>query len=112
MSEMGLLGIISLIALVWCFRKNGKEVKDLYAAHPWWEKDFAYYTATSTWLAVFLLLFMGIGGHNMFRYNWLWFAAFQICAVGIVRKRAAEEASLVWQPVEPLPYQVGYQYAM
>lgn len=112
MAEMGMLGIVSLIVLVWCFWKNTTEVKRLYAAHPWWECDFTYYMVRATWLAVFLLMFMGIGGHNMFRYNWLWFAAFQICAVQIVRKRAAEEEALRWQPVEPVHYRVGLQYAM
>jgi hypothetical protein len=96
MSEMGLLGIIALTALVYCFWRNSREMERLYAAHPWWEKGFVYHVGRCSWLAVILLLFMGVGGHNMFRYNWLWFAAFQICAMDITRRRARAEAVAEW----------------
>jgi hypothetical protein len=36
---------------------------------------------------------LGIGGHNLYRYNWLWFGAFQLAALGIARRRAAAEAA-------------------
>jgi O-antigen ligase len=97
LSEMGLLGLISLIAMVLCFWLNSREIGRLYRSHPWWEKDFTFHVGRVAWVAVLLLLFMGAGGHNLFRYNWLWFAAFQICAVHVARRRAIAESAALWQ---------------
>lgn len=92
-AELGTLGVVALALVVFCFWLNAREVRRLYREHPWWEQDFTYQVARSGWLAVVLLLFMGIGGHNLYRYNWLWFGAFQLAALGIARRRAAAEAA-------------------
>lgn len=111
-AEMGTLGVVGLGLLVLFFWRNMVEVNRLYRRHPWWPKDFVYYVARCTWLAIVLMLLMGMGGHNLYRYNWLWFGAFQIAAVHIIRQRAAAEvAAPAYQPAwngQP----VGYQYAM
>lgn len=97
MSEMGLVGIFCLSFTVWCFWKNSREATRLYQEHGW-EPDFAYHVARNGWLAVVLLLFMGFGGHNLFRYNWLWFGAFQLVAVHVARCRARQSLAYHWQP--------------
>jgi O-antigen ligase len=108
MSEMGLLGIISLSALSVCFFLNARDIGRLYKQHPWWEKDFTYHVGTTaTVFAVVLLLFMGTAGHNLFRYNWIWFGAFQICARRVAQKRAESEIAYNWEPSPA----VGYRYA-
>ena len=110
MSEMGLLGIISLTAMATCLFLNARDIGRLYRQHPWWEKDFVYHTgATATVFAVVLLLFMGTAGHNLFRYNWLWFGAFQLAAWRITQKRAEAELGYGWEP-EAVP-QPGYWYS-
>ena len=38
-----------------------------------------------------LMLFMGLGGHNLYRYNWMWFGAFQIVALRLARHRATAD---------------------
>ncbi len=91
LSEMGALGVIALLAMVYCYWRNAREIDRVYRDHPWWEKDFTYYVGRVTWLAVVLLLFMGAGGHNLFRYNWLWFAAFQMAALHVAKRRAEHE---------------------
>jgi O-antigen ligase len=96
MSEMGTLGVIALLGMVWCFWRNHRELGRIYASHPWWEKDFAFHASRATWLAVVILLFMGMGGHNLFRYNWLWFGAFQMIGLHIARERAKAEYAAVW----------------
>src|SRR5207249_568953 len=96
LSEMGLPGLISLVSMAVCFWLNARETERIYKAHPWWQKDFVYYTGHAAWMAAILLLFMGVGGHNLFRFNWLWYAAFQIVAVHVVRQRAREEAASAW----------------
>jgi O-antigen ligase len=103
-AELGALGVVAVIVIVWCFRRNAREAARLYQEHPWWEQDFTYHVIQSAWLAVVLLLFMGIGGHNLYRYNWLWFGAFQLIALEFVRRRAAEEAPVYEEaPLTPEP---------
>ena len=36
-----------------------------------------------------LLLFLGMSGHNLYRFHWVWFAAFQAVALHCIRMRAA-----------------------
>jgi hypothetical protein len=55
-------------------------------------------------VAVFLLLFMGNFGHNLFRFNWLWFGGFLIIARHCIAQRAAEyEPEPVAEEEEELP---------
>ncbi len=98
LSEMGIMGVIALLGMVICYWLNSREIERVYREHPWWEKDFSYHVGRITWLAVVLLLFMGAGGHNLFRFNWLWFAAFQMCALHIAKKRAESELGYTWVP--------------
>jgi len=35
---------------------------------------------------------MGLGGHNLYRYTWLWFGAFQAIALDCMRRSAPETA--------------------
>lgn len=93
-AEMGTLGVLGLSMMVFFFWRNDIEAKRLYRRHPWWQPDFVFYVARSTWLATVLMLLMGLGGHNLYRYNWLWFGAFQIIAVHIIRQRAMAEVAV------------------
>ena len=45
-------------------------------------------------VAVFLLLFMGNFGHNLFRFTWLWYGGFLIIARHCAELRVAN-----WEPV-------------
>src|SRR5262249_53463494 len=111
-AELGTLGVAALAFLVWCFWKNTREVQRPFQEHPVWGKDFLYCVARSTWLAVVLLLFMGMGGHNLYRYNWMWFGAFQIIAHRLVCQRAAAEAAGEFLPEEePAEGEFSYRYA-
>jgi len=72
-SELGLAGVVALSMMVYCFFANW-----------WWahqhrlgEQDFLYQVARAVGFCVILLLLLGWGGHNLFRYQWQWFAAFQ-----------------------------------
>jgi O-antigen ligase len=102
-AEMGFLGVSALVFIVFCFWRNSREMARLYRQHPWWEQDFVYHVGRSAWLAIVLLLFMGAGGHNLYRYNWLWFGAFQIMALQVARRRAADPVAALagsepWAP--------------
>ncbi len=47
--------------------------------------------ARASRIAVVLLLFEGIFDHNLLRFNWLWIAAFMVCASGALARRDSEQ---------------------
>jgi len=111
--ELGAVGIAAVSFMVLMYYLNFREVTRIYNEHPWWEKDFSYYTVRAGWLAIILMLFMGLGGHNLYRYNWMWFGAFQAIALYCVRQRVLTQPYPVEPDPEPEPRGrfVGYRYA-
>jgi O-antigen ligase len=105
LSEMGTCGVVAFAALLACFLWNWLETRRLYRKHPDWPRDFPYHVARGAGIGVLLLLFMGWGGHNLYRYNWQWFAAFQAIAVHCLRRRAAAPTPV--RAARLLPYLVG-----
>jgi O-antigen ligase len=101
LSEMGLLGALALLGLVVCFVWNWVETRRLYkqpGIAPVNEQgqpvatDMVYLVARSVMINVLLLLIMGWAGHNLYRYNWQWFAAFGAISLHCLRVRAAAAA--------------------
>jgi O-antigen ligase len=91
LGELGGLGALTFAAVLVCLWLNVRAVRKAYRRQPEWERDFVYHVAGAVGLAVFLLLFLGNFGHNLFRYGWLWYGAFLVIARHCVRRR--EEAS-------------------
>lgn len=106
--ELGVIGVVAFLALLACFFSNWLAARRLYRAHPRWPRDFPFHTSRAVAVTVLLLLFTGMAGHNLYRYNWVWLAAFQAIALHCVRARAAAPALLpaprsrpvrfAWQP--------------
>ncbi len=88
--EMGLLGAFGLAAMLFCFLLNGLEMRRRYRGPPPAPRDFPFHLSRAVSTTVLLLLVMGIGGHNLFRYTWLWYGAFQAVALHGVRRRVAD----------------------
>lgn len=97
MSELGLAGIVTFLAILACYLLNWMEVSRLYRKHPHWPRDLPFYVARAVGLNVIMLLFTGMAGHNLYRYNWLWYAAIGASALHCARQRAAAE--LAFGPV-------------
>ncbi len=89
LSEMGLIGAGAFLTMMFAFWANAREVRRFYRAHPEVTPDFLYHLSRSLSMAVLLILLMGWSGHIMFRYNWLWFGAFQVVTLHCVRRKAA-----------------------
>lgn len=107
LAETGLLGSLAFLTLLACFWLNYREVRRLYQAHPGWPRDFVWHACRATGLAVILLLFLGMAGHNLYRYIWIWLAAFQAVAVHCAREKARAAARPpVRRPVR-VPYTPG-----
>ncbi len=90
--EMGVLGVVAFLALLACYFTNWLAARRLYRAHPRWPRDVPFHTSRAVAVTVLLLLFTGMAGHNLYRYNWVWLAAFQAIALHCVRSRAAAPA--------------------
>jgi O-antigen ligase len=104
-SELGTLGALAFAGLVACFVMNWREAVRLRRRHPDEPPTFAHHVVRIMVLEAVLLLFLGWSGHNLYRYHWVWFAAFQAVALHCIRKRAAaldEEWALAPEPVEEM----------
>jgi O-antigen ligase len=83
--EMGLLGVVTFGAILFCFAMNLRAMKH----DPAGSNSFEHRLGSAVAMSVFLLLFMGNFGHNLFRHNWLWFGGFLIVARYVVERRKA-----------------------
>ncbi len=90
LGEMGGLGGVTFAVIVIGLWINVRAVRKAYRRHPEWERDFVYHVAGAVSLVVFLLLFEGNFGHNLFRYGWLWYGGFLVIARHCVRQRESE----------------------
>ncbi len=88
LGEMGTLGVLALAGLLAAFWANTREARRLRVPARG-GTDFSGEVVRAVGLAVLLLLLQGMGGHNLYRYNWLWLAAFQAVALRCLRARAA-----------------------
>lgn len=104
LGEMGTLGGITFAAVLLMFWTNIRRIRHLYQANPDWEHDFLYHLPRAISVAVLLLLFEGNFGHNLFRFNWLWYGGFLIVAHHCVRQRLRQqEEAFAWWP-EPVAW--------
>ncbi|MFO0936943.1 MAG: O-antigen ligase family protein [Gemmataceae bacterium] len=52
--------------------------------------DFSLMLARAVGVSVLLLLFMGLFGHNLFRFSWLWYAGFLVVARLVMEEKQAD----------------------
>jgi O-antigen ligase len=89
LGEMGTAGIVTFGAILVGFAINFRRARDTYRRHPEWGQDFLYLLVRGVAVGVFLMLLMGCFGHNLFRYNWVWYAGFLIIAWRCLQDREA-----------------------
>jgi O-antigen ligase len=89
LSDLGTLGALALAGLVVCYALNWLEARRFFRGHPEQARGFPFYVSRAIAINVVLLLFLGACGHNLYRFHWVWFAAFQAAALHCVRRRAA-----------------------
>jgi hypothetical protein len=95
------------------FALNAVEVRRLARSHGW-QDAFPVNLSRAVSLSVLLMLIMGCGSHNLYRYTWMWFGAFQGIALHCLRLRARmpvemthHENEVECQPPYPLPHAWG-----
>lgn len=91
-SELGTLGMIAYLSLIGAMLSNYITARSIrrQMKRQGREKEIEYLYAVVfvvSW-TVLLLFFLGFGGHNAFRFTWVWYAAFQAIAVGLMRQKA------------------------
>jgi O-antigen ligase len=104
LGELGLLGAVALLGMLLAFALNAAEVRRLARIHG--SKDaFPVLLSRAVSLSVLLMLVMGFGSHNLYRYTWMWFGAFQGIALHCLRLRSRVPQELAhhdneaeWQP--------------
>jgi O-antigen ligase len=83
--ELGSLGAITFGMILLGFFRNGWEMRRLAKAQPELAGSFAHRVSQAVILSVLMLLFLGFAGHNLYRYSWMWFGAFQAIALYTVQ---------------------------
>jgi hypothetical protein len=87
LGELGTLGAVALAGMLVCFALNAAEVRRLIRLYAW-QGEFPTQLSRAVSLSVVLMLVMGMGSHNLYRYTWMWFGAFQGIALHCLRLRA------------------------
>jgi O-antigen ligase len=102
--ELGSLGLVAFLAILAGFWLNLRRIAAIRKEYPEWSDDLVFQVASAVGMGVFLLLFMGNFGHNLFRFSWLWYGGFLIIARYCIeaRVRELEYSSLddVWEDEE------------
>jgi O-antigen ligase len=87
LGELGSLGAVTFLAVLLSFWTNLRAIKRIRDQVPEWRNDLLFTLPSAVGVGVFLLLFMGNFGHNLFRFNWLWYGGFLIIARHCVEQR-------------------------
>jgi O-antigen ligase len=88
LGETGLLGTAAFAAVLACLGWNVRAIKSFYRGHPAPRRDMFYELADGVGLGILMLLFLGLGGHNLYRFNWLWYGALLIVARWLIERRS------------------------
>jgi len=98
LGEMGIVGAMAFLGLLSAFVVNHVRIRRAYRDHPEWGRDFLYQIDGAVMLAVVLMLLHGNFGHNLFRYQWVWYGAFLVIVQHCVRQRLVEEGD--WEVMQ------------
>jgi O-antigen ligase len=90
LGELGGLGAVAFVGILAAFAYNALVAYRLGRKQPELREGLAFSAVWAVSLTVLLLLLMGFGGHNLYRYTWLWFGAFQAIALDCMRRQACE----------------------
>ena len=85
LGELGTLGAITFGMIILAFANNVKECRRIVMGHPYFAHTLSAQIVMAVSVTVVMMLLFGLGGHNLYRYTWLWFGAFQGLALAQLR---------------------------
>lgn len=94
LGETGLCGAGGFLWLLWALVGNCRRVKAAANRNCSATSDTLRQFAVAAQASVVLLLFAGLFGHNLYRFNWLWLAAFGLVAADCQRRLSKEKRDL------------------
>jgi O-antigen ligase len=100
LGETGTLGALAFLGVVICMIANGLEARSLKRKLAGEAGKFPANLSAAVLVAVLILLVKGYSDHNLYRYNWLWFGAFQAIAVNCLRIRYRQAQSDLVQAIQ------------
>ena len=85
--ELGTAGLLTFGGILVCFWMNYHWMQQARKRDPAHQDDFSFHLAGAVMMGIFLMLFEGNFGHNLYRHNWLWYGGFLIIARYCVESR-------------------------
>ncbi len=101
LAELGVMGALSLLLLAFCFVRNWAESRRWTRGSGERAPGFATLVSEAIGINLVLLLIMGFAGHNLYRYNWQWFAAFGAIALHCLRHRTVVDPAAEYAALHP-----------
>jgi O-antigen ligase len=96
--EMGIVGVVTFVVLLAAIWRNCRRTLALSKVLPSESMDVLLRLALACRETLVLLFFLGLFGHNLLRFNWLWILAFSgtalDCALGLGRRWIVDEYHL------------------
>lgn len=102
--ELGTIGIVAFLIVLSGFVANYWRARLLSRRLNRSRNSFPFLICQTVLLCVGLLLLMGWGGHNLYRYTWLWYGAFQVLALGCVSRAALSATEQMPPPNDDYTY--------
>lgn len=93
LGEMGIIGGLAFLMFIGAIITNCKHISRLSKNQNNAVAKLFGDLARACSVSLFLLIFLGTFGHNLYRYNWLWLAAFGVLARQMQQEYIALEAN-------------------
>ena len=90
MGELGIMGLLTFGFFLYVLFKTIQMLKYLYHKYKW-EYNFERALIDAVLYSLIMLLFQGLIGHNLFRFNWYINACFVVIITTIVNDRIEQE---------------------
>lgn len=99
LGELGTAGLIAFGLMIFAIASRLRKLfRNLRRDYDMPKQEPLYHLAQAIALSTVLLLVMGLFGHNLYRYNYVWYAAFSSVLVRSYRARPADEYAESWYP--------------
>ena len=85
--ELAIPGLLTFGYFIYVFFKSIRRIRKKYAENGW-VADFMYHVNDALMVSLIMLFWQGITGHNLYRFNWYFFAALTLVLTNNLAKRS------------------------